>query len=204
MDAAARANGTSNTNTITLDYGPSALSGDLSVSGVNSYGASGVSSLAITVNHKPQTPVVTQSGNILTSSEPIGNQWYDSTGAIGGATAESYTVTATGDYYTIVTLLGCSSDTSNVVHAVVTAIDDNWTSSLLKLYPNPVRNELVFEMEGVGEVLSFEIVNTMGQVVSEGRIADKSAIHTTSLACGLYLIKIETSNECVLGQFMKY
>ena len=70
----------------------------------------------ITVNNKPQTPIISLNGNILHSDAPFGNQWYNQNGIIDSAINQDYTVTNSGDYFVIVTLLGCNSDTSNILN----------------------------------------------------------------------------------------
>ncbi|MEI8204892.1 MAG: immunoglobulin domain-containing protein, partial [Bacteroidota bacterium] len=80
----------------------------------------------------PPTPVITQVGNVLTSNALVGNQWFNQFGIIVGATNQTYTATIDGDYYDIVTLNGCVSDTSNIrhvmifiIHVVNTGVEEN-------------------------------------------------------------------------------
>jgi uncharacterized protein (TIGR02145 family) len=107
--------GTGFGDTITLNIGLAAVSGNLGVKGVNSCGTTLESTLAIIVNLKPATPVVSFDGKILHSDAVEGNQWYDQNGLIYGAASQDYSVTTDGDYYCIVTLNGCSSDKSNTI-----------------------------------------------------------------------------------------
>ena len=107
------------TPSITVNYAGNASSGDISVYGNNLCGNGNVSSLSIVVNPNPETPVVTVTGNMLSSSSPAGNQWYFSdtqTGtaaAITGAVNQVYIAAQTGWYSTVVNLTGCNSDPSN-------------------------------------------------------------------------------------------
>jgi Carboxypeptidase regulatory-like domain/HYR domain/Ig-like domain CHU_C associated len=85
--------------------------------------ASGCSSAAssatsVTVNPTPATPTVTPGGPTtfcaggsvtLTSSSASGNQWYLNSNPIGGATANTYNATASGNYTVVVTASGCTS-----------------------------------------------------------------------------------------------
>ncbi len=185
------ATGISNTNTITVDFGMSAISGTISVSGVNTYGAGGNASLRIAVNPTPTTPVITQNLNKLTSSATSGNQWYNSNGILAGENNQTYNVTKTDDYYTIVTLSDCSSDTSNIIHAVLTGMEGVKTNTAIKLYPNPVSNELIIEMKGNIEKLNFEILNTIGNLVIKGSLVEKITVQTSNFAPGFYVIKFE-------------
>jgi hypothetical protein len=134
-----------NTNSITIDFSPAAVSGNITVLGTNSCGNGTVSpNFAVNVNPIPATPVVTNTGYTAQSSAPAGNQWYFSdtqsgTGApIFGATAQTYDATLTGEgyYWSIVTLNGCSSAESNHHLIRVTGIDSH-SSSAINVYPVP-------------------------------------------------------------------
>lgn len=142
----------------------------------------------------PVTPVVTVLADVLHSDAPLGNQWYDENGAIAGATDQEYTAPATGNYYTIVTLDGCISDTSNVVFIDFTAVDPIDANSDIKVYPNPVRDELIIEVPGNSENVKFEILNSLGQVVYKGHITDKAVVKMSRYSVGIYMIKIEGKN----------
>ena len=75
----------------------------------------------VTVNPIPATPTIAASGPTtfcsggsvtLTSSSATGNQWSLNGMPIGGATAQTLLVSASGDYTVIVTTSGCSSTAS--------------------------------------------------------------------------------------------
>ena len=98
------ATGTSSTNSITVNYGTSAISGNISVNGNNGCGNGAVSSLAITVNPLPVaadiitgSTTVCQGQNSITYTVPtITNAssyvWTLPTGATGTSTSNSITV----------------------------------------------------------------------------------------------------------------
>ena len=86
------------------------------------------SSTTATVNATPATPTVTPGGPttfcaggsvLLTSSSASGNQWYLNGNPIGGATNQTYSATAAGDYTVVVTTSGCSSAPSAVTTVTV-------------------------------------------------------------------------------------
>jgi hypothetical protein len=95
------------------------------------------SSLAVTVNPIPPTPVITASWASLSSDAPAGNQWYLEGTMIPGATGQYYIATQIGHYWDVVTLNGCSSDTSNHIYILIIGIQDKNTGTLVDLYPNP-------------------------------------------------------------------
>ncbi|MBL0064678.1 MAG: serine hydrolase [Bacteroidetes bacterium] len=187
--------GTSNTNSITVDYGLSAASGFITVSGVNNFGAGGNSSLWVNVNPKPATPLITESLNVLTSSSPVGNQWYNSNGMIAGATNQTYTATASGDYYVIVTLAGCSSDSSNVLNVIITGIEDSNPELKILMYPNPASDQLIIEIDKSIGLTTFEISTVTGQVIWTGNLISQTIIPTSEFTPGIYMVKFENNKS---------
>jgi hypothetical protein len=89
------------------------------------------SPVTITVTPLPATPTITPGGPTtfcdgdsvtLTSSSAAGNQWYLDGNPIGGATAQDYIATDTGDYTVVVTANGCSSAPSSATSVTVNPI----------------------------------------------------------------------------------
>ena len=197
------ATGTSTTNSITVDYGISAASGNITVKGNNACGDGITSTLAITVNPIPATPTITLSGNTLLSDASSGNQWYDQSGSINGAINQSYSAIVDGDYFTIVTLLGCSSDTSNIINVFLTDIEALPLNNIIKIYPNPVLDELTIEIEGNNQKQNFEILNANGQVVFKGEITEKTTVQTSKFTSGVYFIKLANSKTFEFKKIIK-
>ena len=98
------ATGTSTTNSITVNYGASAISGNITVKGHNSFGDGAISTLAITVNPLPLsagtisgTATVCQGQSSVTYTVPVITNatsyiWTLPTGATGTSTTNSITV----------------------------------------------------------------------------------------------------------------
>lgn len=165
-----------------------------SVTGTDTNNCSNTASLSVTVNPKPATPFITLNGNTLHSDAVSGNQWYNQNGVINGATNQDYTVTIDGDYYVIVSLSGCSSDPSNTIHVTASDIKQVANNNEIKVFPNPVSNELTIEIKGNSNKLNFEILNATGQVVYNGSLVEKNTVQTTNFAHGVYLLKFENGN----------
>ncbi|MBW6491492.1 MAG: thiol protease/hemagglutinin PrtT [Lentimicrobium sp.] len=197
------ASGSSSTNSITVNYGQSAVSGNITVNGVNSCGNGILSSLPVVVNIKPVQPTISLNGYVLHSSAPNGNQWYNQTGPIYGATSQNYTVTSSGDYYVIVTLAGCSSNSSNSINVIITGQETMGNKSALKAYPNPFSEVLIIEKEENISSLNFVIINSVGQLIHQGIVIDKVAVKTSNFAPGIYLLKLENGNHFELIKMVK-
>jgi hypothetical protein len=150
-----------------------------------------------------ETPVITLKGNSLHSDAAIGNQWYDKSGAINGATTQDYTPAKSGEYYVIVSLNGCTSNLSNKVNFIPTGTEHLESAKSIKVYPNPVTKELVIEIEGNLNQTNFEIVNSVGQAVFKGTMFEKTVVQTASFASGVYLLKLESGNTFEFKKIIK-
>ena len=197
------ATGSSTTNSINVNYGASAVSGNIKVKGHNTCGDGLDSLLAVTVNPKPAKPVVTQTANTLHSSAASGNQWYNvASGILTGSTAQTYNPTSNGYYYVIVTLLGCSSDSSNHYYYTNVGIGENENNNVIKVYPNPVKEILTIETS-YNKEQRLEIVNLIGQTVYTSYINKKAVINTSGFPSGIYILKLSSDKETVIRKFVK-
>jgi hypothetical protein len=198
-----------NTNSITVDFPAPSSSGNITVYGTNYCGNGTVSpNFAVTVTPVPAAPVVTNTGFILYSSAPIGNQWYYSatlngTGApISGATAQTYDAsqTGTGYYWSVVTLNGCSSGESNHQYVVITGVDSH-SSSSINIYPVP--NDGRFNVSittASDESFSISVYNSIGVKIYEETKVDvngslQKVIDLRPMPNGVYTVIFENSQN---------
>ena len=122
------ATGTSTTNTITVNYGTSAISGDITVKGNNSCGDGTASILAVTVNAIPLLPTATTTysycvGATATQLSATGSNllWYTvSSGGTGNSTAPTPLTTTAGvyDYYVSQSANSCESPRTHITVTV--------------------------------------------------------------------------------------
>jgi len=198
----------SGTNTIIVDFSASAVSGVISVAGTNSCG-NGTSSpdFNVTVNPIPPTPVITQNGIILTSSSLAGNQWYLNGGAITGATGQTYEVDASGIYYVIVTLDGCSSNPSNTINIVMPGIN-NLSGSILHIYPVPNDGQFTVTFSTVSEgALTLEVYNYLGVRIHESKMLSlqgkaEQIVDLRPVPNGVYTVVLRTEDNRVVRRIL--
>jgi hypothetical protein len=197
------ATGSSNTNTIEVSFGSSALSGAITVAGANNCGTGGISSLEVNVNEIPPTPTISLIGNILYSDAPDGNQWYDQNGIIEGAIYPEYTFIENGEYYVIVTLSGCSSEPSNVI--VITGVNSEELTfeNEISVFPNPVSDQLVIKAAKEFEPVHFKVLNNLGQIITQGILKGRITISTADFDSGIYLIRFDTGEAVVFEKIVK-
>jgi hypothetical protein len=150
----------------------------------------------------PPTPVIVQNGSNLHSNATSGNQWYNqATGLIGGATNQNYPITVNGYFYCIVTISGCSSDTSNIIHVTNASISDIEYGSKINVFPNPASDKLYVNFDQIKDLpLSIKLVNSMGQCISLTNGTERTnlfAIDVSNFSCGLYTLQLIFDNGIV-------
>lgn len=182
------------TNFISVDFADSATSGNISVYG-NSICGNGLPSpdFSVTVNPIPLTPVITNTGDTLYSSFPNGNQWYMEGIPIIGATTQTYIATQNGYYWDVVTINGCSSDTSNHKFILITGMEI-LLASAINVYPVPNDGRFkVFISASSGQSLSISVYNELGLTIyEETNMSIKGSIirviDLKQIPCGVYTI----------------
>ncbi len=143
------------------------------------------------ISPKPTKPVVTQNGNALISNVDSGNQWFDSNGPILGSDSKEFYPTTNGKYYCIVTINGCSSDTSNVIEFVIDATYSETRDKLIEMHPNPVREELFIDYKGADPNSEYVIFDVLGQPVQAGVLkhhVQRISLH--EISAGIYQLAI--------------
>jgi hypothetical protein len=126
------------TSQIVVSFSSTPGTGTFTVKGTSVCGSGAVSpDFSVTMVASQAAPVVTTAGPLLTSSTLTGNQWYyEGTGAISGATGQTYLATITGWYWTVVQGTGCPWLESNHVYVLFTGQDEMKSQNIL-LYPVP-------------------------------------------------------------------
>lgn len=72
----------------------------------------------------------------------------------------------------------------------------------IKVYPNPMDNELNIEADSLDQV-SFEMLNSIGQTVMKGLFETKTNIETTAMVPGFYLLKLQWGVYTAYHKIMK-
>ena len=174
--------------------------GNYSVTITDSSNCSAIENITITASPEPSKPVITQNGNSLMSSSSTGNQWFLNGNLIPGATSQIYNMTGGGFYQVQVDSNGCKS-MSAILNVV--GIEENEAINNLRIYPNPVSNELIIEAIGYKEKLYFEIFNSIGQSIYKGNLIEKTIVQTTNFAQGVYLIKLNNGKSFEFKKIVK-
>ena len=173
------------------------------INGIVNTATQGQNMITLMYCNTPATPTISVNGNALHSDATNGNQWYNKNGIIIGATTQDYTPKTSGDYYVIVSVNGCSSNSSKTLNFIPTGIAPNESAKTIKVYPNPVTNELTIELEGNISQINFEIINSSGQTVFNGVVVERTIVQTRNFASGAYVIKLQSGKTFEFKKIIK-
>ncbi len=205
--------GSSSTNSINVNYSSLASSGNITVKGQNACGDGTSSIKAITVNAIPATPVITLNGNTFTSNASVGNQWYNLTnGLLSGATSNTYNPLQIGNYFTIVTLNNCISDSSNIIYFDNTGINENNNNLFnINVLPNPFSNKTTIEYTLTeNDFVELIIVDINGKVLmklkneKQNKGKQTVTLNAAQLSAGIYFYKLKIGNIQQKGKLIHY
>jgi len=167
---------------------------------------------AITVNERPETPVITLAGDSLVSNTPEGNQWYADGVPVPGETGSSITPTFSGNYYVIVSdsSFECSSLPSNVIPYYMTFIPDLNTLDMVQIYPVPTKDYLnIFCRLPESGILRIRLLDAFGKEVrilynqTDIQAGNHSIVVSSSdLAAGIYYCQIQTKSYSIVKKVL--
>jgi hypothetical protein len=200
-----------NTNSITVDFSPSAVSGNFSVVGTNSCGNGTASpNYAVSVNPIPPAPVILFNDltGELSSDASAGNQWYLEGVLILGATSQTYVPTASGHYTDIVTINGCGSAASNDIYVLMTGIEPLVNGSSVSVYPNPGDGLFTLVISTRDQLkLDLSVVNALGVTIYQQKDLNIKGSQTSTLDLrsqpdGVYSLILRNNNKHILKKIV--
>jgi hypothetical protein len=197
-----------NTNAIKVAFSLSAVPGNVAVFGTNNCGDGTVSGFyPVNVHAIPATPLVTSSGNILHSSAANGNLWYFNGDIIPGATRQEFEATQSGQYWSVVTLGGCSSDPSNIVDFVLTGSRE-LEESVFQMYPVPNNGQFYVRCKDLDKSsLKIQVYNSLGSIVYDNNEVQLDASSTAfidlqTISRGTYAVVIQDGTHQVMKKML--
>jgi hypothetical protein len=124
-------------------------------------------------------------------------QWIDcaTMNWISGATSQSYTASANGQYAVIVTENGCT-DTSTCVTINTIGIDELHVNSIT-FYPNPTLDGMISIQTDLS-IKSIEMRDMLGRLVEAKTELEAKTIDASMLNPGTYVIRVQTMQDELL------
>ena len=159
-----------------------------------------------TVFNPPVSPIITQHGDTLISSFMDGNQWYDDTTLIIGATNQNYIVLVNGCYDVVeIDSNGCKSRSDTV--CFTTGVNEITNNHGVTIYPNPTSGTFTLSYNSKLPILNsqFKIYDVLGQEVYSQAITipNQTTINVSQLNNGVYFYQLTNNIETYRGKFVK-
>ena len=161
-------------------------------------GCTGTDAIDVTI-YTVSPVTITENAGVLTSDATSGNQWYEQTiGILIGETNQTYTPTANGNYYVIVTDVNGCIDTSNVISFLI-SVNFYVSSSSIIVYPNPANNKIWIDVVNKNaSQTKIEIRTLDGRLLFENESNSlgntRISVDLKEFASGIYIVKA-ISNE---------
>ena len=146
-------------------------------------------------------------GNILASLESVAaHQWVDCNNnfaPIPNETTAFYVATTSGSYAVVLSSGGCT-DTS-ACYSVTVGINENNSAVAVKLYPNPVKNNLQLSFEKAIDHAVINVLSMDGRLIFAEDFSNQKdfQVDLRNLVAGLYMLHIKTSSGNVVKLFEK-
>jgi C1A family cysteine protease len=146
--------------------------------------------VSLTVYPLPDTPTIIEEDNSLISDASTGNQWYDSNGAIAGATSQVFTPTYTETFYVVVSNGNCESEPSNEIYFVYVGIDEY--SNNIEIFPNPVQDKLY--INGLKDKYFIKLIDVQGNIMLQETASEKKVFDLSDFSPGIYFIQLKNTD----------
>lgn len=194
-------------------YGDGIASKDLTMLGLRKFRLDNLNNIDLCLASIANTPIISQSGNLLSSTSGDTYQWYLNNTPISGATSQNYTVSQNGDYSVTVTDANGCSASSSPVSISVTSISNTFTvNNPIKIYPNPCNESAIVQLTvKENAFITIEIYSLLGQKLQEiingnfnaGSYTFPLELNKLSYSTGVYFIKTTINQQVTLNKIIK-
>ena len=171
----------------------------------SSSGCDSILTILLTIN-TVDVSVTNNAPTFAANAAGAAYQWLDCDNGfamIPGATGQSFTATANGNYAVEITKNGCT-DTSACIPITNIGITDHTMPSFVKIFPNPSNGYFYIIPDKKSAELSILIRNTLGQIVSRQKFSTSSEIKAALPAeSGLYLIEVTSGDTVRMFRILK-
>jgi len=152
-------------------------------------GCDSVLNISISITNIDTT--VTQNGlTIIANQDSAQYQWYDCNNnqMITGAVNQSFTATASGNYYVLINQAGCSASSACTAISISSSKLDSDLG--INIYPNPNNGNFNIDLRNNQEVPIFSLFNVAGQEILATYTLNNGQINVRfDAAAGMYYLK---------------
>lgn len=142
------------------------------------------------------TPTITANGGTLTSSSGVTYQWYQDSILISGATSQTYSPTANGNYTVVVTdSEGCTSGMSlPYAYTGGTDVFGVYAEGAIRFYPNPTNGLLhIADNSGLNGNFLVRVTDLSGKSLLESVGAND--LDLSALPAGTYSVSVVSAEK---------
>ncbi len=146
-------------------------------------------------NPAPPIPIITQTGNILSSDPATTYQWYMNGALMPGETNQTYTPTVDGIYLVRITdANGCVYRYSTGFHYTITGLSEQSSKNSINLYPNPTNGIVMINQSSINNSnYEIQVYDVFGKLIlSQNNIP---TIDLSNFANGIYSLELKSTNN---------
>lgn len=150
-------------------------------------------------------PSITVSGGVLTASPVFSGsiQWFLNGDSITGATNQTYTAAANGNYTIAYSYIPACVSVSGITVFSTLGTDDNQQNSF-SIYPNPFRNEVTVKLDEFTEPTTITICDFSGRKLVQKEISFNShIIDMSAFSDGMYIFQFQNAKGIISKRVIK-
>jgi hypothetical protein len=153
----------------------------------------------IHVSTPPKVIHIHTNHTTLTVPFTSGIQWYFNGNAVEGATSPNFEAGESGLYEVIVSVDGCKY--VGKTELMITGTEPYLNE--LKVYPNPVKDELIIEFPAADPTTRLVLLNILGQVCGSLELHKHNTLKMDHIPEGVYTLKIVHGSEVITRRIIK-
>ena len=155
----------------------------------------------VNVKPLPVVPIITQTGNELSTVAADSYQWYDKDGIIVGENKQVYKPIRSGLYSVSITVNGCTSSISNEFDFDKTLSTSEISVKKYSIYPNPSAGKVTVQAELMS---SIRLLDLSGKEVMNIRLTNESSAELTieELNAGAYILEIQFNSGATAREML--
>jgi len=164
--------------------------------------------VALTVRAIPEITLSTLTGNLLeatTTADPSSIYWLKDGVPIEGATGATYQVTTSGVYQAAFAVAGGCLSISEPQAFSITALDSNFGTGEVAVYPNPTEGEIFLQFPTKQKEIVILVSNVHGKRISLKKYQRVETVQLSlqGLPKGLYLIEMSSEQGHLIKKVTK-